>query len=65
MEFKNGPLLNNDVAKIEHDDYLVKLERCLLLILNDQPDHRDDTIMTKLLDSLQSQIGIFSNSMKC
>lgn len=45
-------LLNSSTG----EEYLKKLEKCLSLILNDQPDHQDDTIILKLLDSLQSRI---------
>lgn len=48
---------NSEDSSSARDEYLKKLDKCLLLILNDEPDHRDDTIISKLLDSLQSQIG--------
>jgi hypothetical protein len=44
------------------EEYLKKLDKCLSLILNDRPDHQDDTIISKLLDSLQSRISNIQNS---
>lgn len=50
---KNASCVVSDIG------YLKKLDRCLLLMFNDEPDHRDDTIVSKLLDSLHVQIGRF------
>ena len=38
-----------------------KLKKALDLILNDVPDNRDDTINSKLIDSLKSKLECSSN----
>lgn len=39
------------------ENYAFKLKTALDLILNDLPDHQDDTIMTKCLDSLKLELN--------
>ena len=57
MELNSLEMISNDPKSTEQEQYLKKLDKCLFLILNDEPDHRDDTIISKLHDSLQSQLG--------
>jgi hypothetical protein len=45
---KNAKLLGNNA-------YLLKLKKAFQLIMNDLPDNRDDTINSKLLDSLKHE----------
>lgn len=48
---------NEQAISLITDDYLTKLKKALVLIMNDLPDNRDDTVNAKLLDSIKFEIA--------
>ena len=46
-------------------NYVMQLKRALDLILNDLPDHQDDTIISKSIDSVKDQLIIEFNNSLC
>ena len=50
-------MVTTSEADSSKENYAFKLKSALDLILNDLPDHQDDTIMTKCLDSLKLELN--------